>query len=167
MGACGYDLRIFFDKNGKVEFRHGLCRYSADCLYELLDYARDNNIIVRILFELRGYNKRFTKNVDELKSKFVLFCKEIEERYPEIRFYGGRCSGDWELLYTFKNEPIINLVDLYSSMTSLFVLKKKWLSVIDDWCPYIYAKLMNVENICEYSGFDDDCYVSIDVIDIQ
>lgn len=52
-------------------------------------------------------------------------------------------------------------------MTSLFVLKKKWLSVIDDWCPYIYAKLMNVQNICEYSGFDDDCYVSIDFIDIQ
>ena len=167
LGAQGFDLRIFWDKEGNIEFRHGVYRYPADNLYEVLDYARDNGIIVRILFELRGYNERFIENVSELKERFVEFCSEIEKEYPTIQFYGGVSTGSWEQLYKFRNEPQINEISLYSSVTSLFVIKNKWLKILDDWCPFIYAKLMNKQNIEEFASADDKTYLVIDFIDIQ
>lgn len=167
LGAQGFDLRIFWDNDGNIEFRHGIYRYPADNLYDVLDYARDNDIIVRILFELRDYNEKYIKNVEELKVKFIQFCSDIEDKYPTIRFYGGRITGTWEQIYKFSNEPKMTEVSLYSSVTSLFDSKKKWLKVIDDWCPYFYAKWMNKRNIEEYKDKDDTWYVSIDFIDIQ
>ena len=162
LGAQGFDLRIFWDKEGNIEYR-----YPADNLYEVLDYARDNGIIVRILFELRGYNERFIENVSELKERFVEFCSEIEREYPTIQFYGGVSTGSWEQLYKFRNEPQINEISLYSSVTSLFVIKNKWLKILDDWCPFIYAKLMNKQNIEEFASTDDKTYLVVDFIDIQ
>lgn len=167
LGAKGFDLRIFWDKEGNIEFRHGLYRYPADNLYEVLDYARDNGIIVRVLFELRDYNEKFVKNAEELKRKFMQFCSDIERKYPTIQFYGGNATGSWEQVYKFHNEPKMNEIGLYSSVTSLFVIKKKWLKVIDDWCPYLYAKWMNRQNIEEYKSKDDSWYVSVDFIEMQ
>lgn len=167
LGAEGFDLRIFWDNDGNIEYRHGIYRYSADNLYEVLDYARDNNIIVRVLFELRSYNEKFIKNVELLKRKFMQFCADIEREYPTIQFYGGVATGSCEQLYKFHNEPQINEIGMYSSVTSLFVVKKDWLKIIDDWCPFLYAKLMNKQNIEEYMVNDDNTYLVLDFIDIQ
>lgn len=167
LGAEGYDLRIFWDKKGNIEYRHGLYRYPADNLYDVLDYARDNNIIVRILFELRFYNQDKIKNVGELKDRFTKFCIDIEKKYPTIKFYGGQCTDSGERLYRFKNEPKMNLLDLYSSQTSLFTVKKNWLTNLDDWFPKLYAKLMNKQNIEEHKSKDDTWYASMDFIEIQ
>ena len=165
LGAIGFDLRIFWDKNGNLEFRHGIVSYPADNIWEVLDFIRDHNLYVRILFELRSYNKKHIKNIDELKDKFREFCKEIEDKYPTVKFYGGCATCDWEQLYVFKNDEHIPEIGLYSSNTSLFKSSNKLLSVIDDLCPWIYAKLMNRKNMKKYK--DSEQYISVDFINIQ
>ena len=165
LGAIGFDLRLFWDKNGNLEFRHGIVSYPADNIWEVLDFIRDHNLYVRILFELRSYNKKHIKNIDELKNKFREFCKEIEDKYPTVKFYGGCATCDWEQLYNFKNDEHMPELGLYSSNTSLFKSSNKLLSVIDDLCPWIYAKLMNRKNMKKYK--DSEQYISVDFINIQ
>lgn len=165
LGAVGFDLRLFWDKKGNLEFRHGIVSYPADNIWEVLDFIRYHNLYVRILFELRSYNKKHIKNIDELKNKFREFCKEIEDKYPTVKFYGGCATCDWEQLYVFKNDEHIPEIGLYSSNTSLFKSPNKILSVIDDLCPWIYAKLMNRKNMEKYK--DSEQYISIDFINIQ
>ena len=165
LGAICFDLRLFWDKDGNFEFIHGIVSYPADNICEVLDFIRDHNLYVRILFELRSYNKKHIKNIDELKDKFREFCKEIEDKYPTVKFYGGCATCDWEQLYVFKNDEHIPEIGLYSSNTSLFKSSNKFLSVIDDLCPWIYAKLMNRKNMKKYK--DSEQYISIDFINIQ
>ena len=165
LGAIGFDLRLFWDKKGNLEFRHGIVSYPADNIWEVLDFIRDHNLYVRILFELRSYNKKHIKNIDELKDKFREFCKEIEDKYPTVKFYGGCATCDWEQLYVFKNDEHIPEIGLYSSNTSLFKSSNNFLRIIDDLCPWIYAKLMNRKNIEKYK--DSEQYISVDFINIQ
>ena len=134
-------------------------------IWEVLDFIRDHDLYVRILFELRSYNKKHIKNIDELKDKFREFCKEIEDKYPTVKFYGGCATCDWEQLYNFKNDEHMPELGLYSSNTSLFKSSNKLLSVIDDLCPWIYAKLMNRKNMEKYK--DSEQYISVDFINIQ
>ena len=165
LGAVGFDLRLFWDKNGNLEFRHGIVSYPADNIWEVLDFIRDHDLYVRVLFELRSYNRKHVKNVETLKTKFKDFCKEIEDKYPTVKFYGGCATCDWEQLYNFKNDEHMPELGLYSSNTSLFKSSNKFLRIIDDLCPWIYAKLMNRKNMKKYK--DSEQYISIDFIDIQ
>ena len=165
LGAKGFDLRLFWDKNGKLEYRHGIVSYNADDIYEILDYANENDIYVRVILEVRTYNAKNIKNLDKIKQKFKDFCCHIESKYPNIKFYGGNTLDDWEILYEFKNKPNIKEIGLYSSITSLFNSENKFLKVIDDLCPWIYAKLNNKKNIDIYK--DTDYTLAIDFINIQ
>lgn len=139
------DLRIFYDKNQNLEFRHGICRYSADNFDEILQYCDDNKMYVRFLFEYR----KTTENRDDIElliSKFTVLCKEVEEKYPNVKFYGGFITETGVVLYDFKNE--VNEIGFYSSVTSLFGDDdKSWIRYIDDWCPWLYAKLNNKKNM--------------------
>ena len=84
--AKGFDLRLFWDKDGKLEFRHGIVSYNADDIDEILKYASDNSIYVRIMLEIRDYNVNKIDNLDELKQKFIDFCTQIEAKYHSINF---------------------------------------------------------------------------------
>ena len=165
LGAVGFDLRLFWDKNGNLEFRHGIVSYPADNIWEVLDFIRDHDLYVRVLFELRSYNRKHVKNVETLKTKFKDFCKEIEDKYPTVKFYGGCATCDWEQLYNFKNDEHMPELGLYSSNTSLFKSSNKFFRIIDDLCPWIYAKLMNRKNMKKYK--DSEQYISVDFINIQ
>lgn len=170
LGAVGYDLRLFWDYDGKLEYRHGFLRFSADNIDEVLSYAESNNIIVRVLLEVRSYNKPLISNIDELRSRFKAYCSEIEEKYPSILFFGGQESGSGEKLYTFKND-IGNLAieELHSSVTSLFKSHNKFLRMIDDLFPIIYSLIKNEKNIRAYQNNKDkeNTYLYVDYIEIQ
>ena len=159
LGARGFDLRLFWDEKGELEFRHGILSYNADEIYNVLDFAQDNGVIVRVLLELREFTKGNEQRNNDLKNKFKEFCTELEKKYPSIKFKGG---ADLE-----------NEISMYSSTTSLFGgkdsvwFRKLWLRMLDDWCPWLYAKLRNKKNIKEYSDMDDNCYLVVDFIDIQ
>ena len=165
LGAKGFDLRLFWDKEGKLEFRHGIVSYNADDFDEILEYANENGIYLRIMLEIRDYNIKHIKNLDEIKQKFINLCSQIEAKYPNIKFYGGKTLNDWETIYEFNNKPNIKEISLYSSVTSLFNSKSKFLKIIDDLCPWIYAKLNNKKNINNYK--DNDCTLVVDFINIQ
>ena len=165
LGAKGFDLRLFWDKHGKLEFRHGIVSYNADDIDEILEYANENKIYVRIILEIRDYNAKHIENLDEIKQKFIDFCSQIETKYTNIKFYGGNTLNNWETIYEFKNKYNIKEVPLYSSVTSLFNSKSKFLRIIDDLCPWIYAKLNNKKNINVYK--DSDCMLVVDFINIQ
>lgn len=165
LGAKGFDLRLFWDKNGKLEFRHGIVSYNADDIDEILEYANENGIYVRIMFEIRDYNAKHIENLDALKQKFKDFCSQIEAKYTNIKFYGGNALNNWETVYEFKNKYDIKEVPLYSSVTSLFNSKNKFLKIIDDLCPWIYAKLKNKKNINAHK--DKNCMLVVDFINIK
>lgn len=166
LGAKGFDLRVFWDKEGKLEFRHGIVSYNADDIDEILEYANENGIYVRVLLEVREYNAKHIKNLDEIKQKFIDFCSQIETKYPNIKFYGGNpVINGCKTIYEFKNKPNIKEVPLYSSITSLFNSNSKFLRIIDDLCPWIYARLKNKKNINTYK--DSDCTLILDFINIQ
>ena len=156
---------MFWDKDGKLEFRHGIVSYNADDIDEILEYANEHEIYLRIMLEIRDYNVNKIKNLDELKQKFIDFCRQIEAKYPNIKFYGGKTINNWETIYEFKNKPDIKEVSLYSSVTSLFNSNNKFLRIIDDLCPWIYARLRNKKNINAYK--DSDCTLVVDFINIQ
>ena len=117
------------------------------------------------MLEIRDYNVNKIDNLDELKQKFIDFCTQIEIKYPSIKFYGGKTVNDWKTIYEFKNKPDIKEISLYSSVTSLFNSKNKFLRIIDDLCPWIYARLRNKKNINAYK--DSDCTLVVDFINIQ
>lgn len=170
LGAVGYDIRLYWDSRGNLEYRHGLLRFSAENIDEVLSYAQEHNIIVRVLLEIRSYNKRFIRKADEIREKFKAYCNEIEEKYPSIRFFGGQETSNGELLYDFKNKPNgIKVDELHSSVTSLFKSDNKLLRMIDDIFPIIYAKLFNKKNISAYveNNVDDKTYLYLDFIEIQ
>ena len=170
LGAVGYDLRLFWGDDGKLEYRHGFLRFSADNIDEVLSYAESNNIIVRVLLEVRSYNKGLIGNIDELRSRFKAYCSEIEEKYPSILFFGGQESGSGEKLYTFKNDMgNLAIEELHSSVTSLFKSHNKFLRMIDDLFPIIYSLIKNEKNIRAYQNNKDkeNTYLYVDYIEIQ
>jgi hypothetical protein len=170
LGAVGYDLRLFWDSDGKLEYRHGFLRFPADNIDEVLSYAESNNIIVRVLLEVRSYNKGLIGNMDELRSRFKAYCSEIEEKYPSILFFGGQESGSGEKLYTFKSDTgDLAIEELHSSVTSLFKSNNKFLRMIDDLFPIIYSLIKNEKNIRAYQNNKDkeNTYLYVDYIEVQ
>lgn len=170
LGAVGYDLRLFWDSDGQLEYRHGFLRFSADNIDEVLSYAESNNIIVRVLLEVRSYNKGLIGNIDELRSRFKAYCSEIEEKYPSILFFGGQESGSGEKLYTFKSDTgDLAIEELHSSVTSLFKRNNKFLRMIDDLFPIIYSLIKNEKNIRAYQNNKDkeNTYLYVDYIEVQ
>lgn len=170
LGADGYDLRLFWDDDGKLEYRHGFLRFPADNIDEVLSYAESNNIIVRVLLEVRSYNKVLIGNIDELRSRFKAYCSEIEEKYPSILFFGGQESGSGEKLYTFKSDTgDLAIEELHSSVTSLFKSNNKFLRMIDDLFPIIYSLIKNEKNIRAYQNNKDkeNTYLYVDYVEVQ
>lgn len=170
LGAVGYDLRLFWGDDGKLEYRHGFLRFSADNIDEVLSYAESNNIIVRVLLEVRSYNKGLIGNIDELRSRFKAYCSEIEEKYPSILFFGGQESGSGEKLYTFNSDTgDLAIEELHSSVTSLFKSHNKFLRMIDDLFPIIYSLIKNEKNIRAYQNNKDkeNTYLYVDYIEVQ
>lgn len=170
LGAVGYDLRLFWGDDGKLEYRHGFLRFPADNIDEVLSYAESNNIIVRVLLEVRSYNKPLISNIDELRSRFKAYCSEIEEKYPSILFFGGQESGSGEKLYTFKNDTgNLAIEELHSSVTSLFKSHNKFLRMIDDLFPIIYSLIKNEKNIRAYQSNKDkeNTYLYVDYVEVQ
>jgi len=128
-----FDLRLNFDKKGNLFISHGGVRYD----YTLEDLMNDLSFLnnrtdkcyLRLLYDVRT-KKGYT---DVGRQKFVEYCKMFEEKFPNLLFWCGRCVYNWNVEYKFKNTP--SCEEKYSSVCPPYK--------IDDWFPYIYAKLKN------------------------
>lgn len=163
-GARYFDFRIRFDSKGPkndIIVAHGLMEYklSGAKLYEILDYlnrkawSTPKQIHVRMLYEMSsGY---LGGDHDAGEDSFIEYCKYIQTKFKSINFCGGQRKYDWAQLVKLGTHPMS--IDLYSSRT--------W-TILDDWCPWIYAKLMNKKNYKKYKGMEPkDGFMLMDFID--
>lgn len=150
-----FDLRIKI-KNGQAIFAHGSMDYKQP-IEPILNYLNNKasnceEVYVRILSE----NKP-----EEYENEFISWCQDAEQKYPNLRFFGGRNKYTWKQIYKFKS-PEPTYLDKYSSYN-----KEKGKitgTYLDDWFPWIYAKFHNKKNI--KVGTDRD-YLLIDFVNIR
>ena len=151
-GVRCFDLRVKIKKNGEVVVAHGELAYkiTRDELMKHLKFINDKECIVRVFHEVR----RSGQYTEDAVSRFKEFCSELEVRFPKIKFYGGRNLYNWGIDYKFEYNPSED--SIYSS-----VMNPKW---IDDWFPWIYAKLNNRKILA--NGTDKDI-LAIDFVNIR
>ena len=157
-GVRCFDLRIRFTEEGRLEVAHGLMVYDVsrddlDCDLEWLNQHSD--CYVRVLHEVRT-EKQYSKISTH---QFVYFCRDAVANYQNIEFWCGRNLYDWTYDYCFgRPEPVCE--ERYSS-----VCPPKWL---DDWWPWLYARLNNKWNIKEVETMDPrPDILLIDYVNIQ
>ena len=103
---------------------------------------------------------------------FVDFCKDVEETYENVKFFGGRRKYDWAMMYIFKTEDV-PLRDRYSSTTRFIgnkdesTLWNKFLNIMDDWFPWAYAKTHNHVNYLEYMLDDTNEVFFFDFVNMR
>lgn len=168
-GARVFDVRLWYDDTMNVEIRHGRIAYdhSYKTLHKMLEFLdKKGDCYVRILCEEDSFAKHNLLAVDK-EYEFVEDCEFYENKYKNIKFFGGNRKYDWKVLYNFKNKDIPTLIDKYSSTTSLFKNNNNFLRIIDDLCPILYAKLKNHTNIEKHKQSGSKDYLFIDFINIQ
>lgn len=152
-GVRCFDLRVKFDKDGKLSVAHGSMVYDIDKEGLLKDLQFINNrtitCYVRVLHEVRNKRAYNEKSINYFKE----FCNEIVEAYPNIKFWCGRNLYNWSIDYEFSEHPTCE--EKYSSVCPP--------KIIDDWFPFIYAKLNNSK--IKNKGTDKDILL-IDYVDI-
>lgn len=158
-GAKLFDMRLRFEKD-KWYVSHGSMLFT-EIPYDDLEFLSGKGVMVRVLLE---YNKE-PKDSSIIEGKFYSICQSLQRQYPLIKFFGGNCKYKWSrIIYDFQNgKP--QLIDEYSSMTSWFKSKNKFLRIIDDWIPWLYAKFHNKKNIKKYQN--EDKYLFLDFVNIQ
>ena len=146
-----FDLRLRFNENGDPIIVHGLTEYKIDNIDKDLQWLNDKkDVIVRVLLDTRT-KKQYS---EFQRTSFVNYCNYIQSTYKNIIFCIGRNLYNWNVDYDFGTS--VSIEELYSSVTSP--------KYIDDWWPWIYAKLHNKKNITK--GTDKDVLL-IDFVNIQ
>ena len=160
LGARLFDLRLRLCKE-QWWAAHGPCIFNVNYHKDLTWLNCQKNVYVRILLE---YNSE-PKNADSIIEDFQEECHNLVIQYPNIKFFGGLCKWDWRLAYRFITHPPIFL-DSYSSTTSLFDSDNTFLKIIDDWWPWLYARLNNQKNYNKFIENNNDEYLMVDFINI-
>lgn len=151
-GVRCFDLRIRF-VDGMLDVRHGIVAYNSPYanLRRSLEYLNDKkDVYVRVLNEARTKEQHDDYSIE----KFRCQCKLWEMAFPNIKFWCGRNLYDWHKDYEFENYP--SCEEKYCS-----VCKPR---IIDDWWPWLYARLHNKKILRE--GTSEDILL-IDFVDIR
>lgn len=152
-GVRCFDLRVRFNKDDGLIVAHGIIEYNINWLDVMswLHYLDDKgDCFVRVLHEARN-KKDYTAYS---KKQFISFCSDIVCEFKNVTFWCGRNLYNWEIDYTFNEEP--SCEELYSSVRTP--------KLLDDWFPWIYAKLNNRKNLKK--GVEKDILL-IDYVNIQ
>lgn len=156
-GVQCFDLRLRFNKNNELQVCHNFIIYNitVEELYEDLKWLNSNSsesyrIYVRVLLDVR----KESLLTYEMRMSFARYCNFMEERFSNLKFWCGRNLVDWETEYKFKIREL-TVDDKYASVA----LPK----IIDDWWPWLYAKLHNRK--VKAKGTDKDVLL-IDFVNI-
>jgi len=158
-GVRLFDLRLRWDDCLGWVVAHGFVKFKTDWKRDLEYLNNRKDCYVRVILE---YNRPIRKDSD-ITANFSDMCRYLEIIYPNIKFFGGNRKWDWRAVYDFTT-PNVSLLDRYSSTTSLFNSELKLLRVIDDWWPWLYARLRNKKNIEEYKKNNSGQWLFIDYI---
>ena len=148
-----FDLRVRFDENQTPIIAHGLIEYDispAQLTSDLMWLDSKKDVCVRVLLEVRTESAYTENNINAFKK----FCASLETYYQNIKFWCGRNLYNWNVDYKFNYEPTCE--EKYSSVCPP--------KIIDDWFPWMFAKLHNHDILEE--GTDKDILM-IDFVNIQ
>lgn len=153
LGVRYFDIRVRYDKKtDSFVPAHGPITFDCSIDEALLEID-DIFGHARVVLEQNAPKK----NQEEIDNKFIDFCKEIDGRYPHIKFQYGVRKYDWKRLYTFfiEDKDILDIANKYSSTTGLFWKKTgTFIDKIDDLWPWLYAKLHNKDVFVELINED-------------
>lgn len=128
-----FDFRVRQGKDGQWYFAHGQSLFFKPGIniYTVCEYLNNKpDVVVRLVLEELKRNP--------IKEKlFVELCKELREMFTDITFVGFNTKADWSSLYSYEGQPKISCYEACSSTTG---------NILDDWCPYLYAKKYNKDN---------------------
>lgn len=145
-----FDLRVFFDRNHNPYIRHGLMDYGYRGVEQNLSFlnSRKTTVYVRVILESgrREYN-------GSAGDMFCIYCKYLEDRYPNLKFLEGVRKFDWKRLYDFGNACPPMEAD-FSSVKG---------SKIDDLWPGLYARKHNRKAIRNCKAK----YLMLDFVEVQ
>lgn len=153
-GVRMFDLRIRFDEDGSPIICHGLMEYKYDItdLYSDLNWLdSQEDVTIRYLLELRG---NYCNTEEWQREQFIKFYENAKFLYRKLNWAEGRDLPDFDRLIF--DIPEVNIVEKYSSVCPP--------KIIDDWWPWLYAKLHNKKNKEKYKN--DNCYLLIDYVNI-
>lgn len=142
LGVRCFDLRIRFEKRKPI-IAHGIIEYNItekDLLESLTYLNMKGDTCVRILHEVRTKKQYTNESVDN----FVDYVQKLEGRFANIKFWCGKNLYNWENDYNFWYNP--SCEEKYSSVCPP--------KILDDWWPWLYARLNNKKIIKE--GTDKD-----------
>lgn len=152
-GVRLFDIRISYDKDNNLEFRHGSMAFKGD-VYKILDWINCQKESSKIRIILEESKSSITKE--------TLFIRDItyfREHFKNLTFYEGRRKFDWKKIADL---PDLEVVQLVSSMQG---------NKIDDIWPWLYAKINNKKNLKFYSEnykyIVDHTPILLDFIEIQ
>lgn len=140
LGARYIDIRVSKCEDG-IEYNHTVFKYDGSNFYEVMDYARECDILIRITLE-RG------DTFDDV-FWFRQLCRQLEDRGNRLCGGCARQIG-WNVIYECK-EQMPKVVEAYSSQTAWWSKRYPWL---DDWCPWLYAKFHNAKIRKQYENTD-------------
>lgn len=154
MGVRCFDLRVRFNQYGLGIVAHGVVEYcyTASKIYEDLAWLNERgDCCVRVIHEIRSAKQYKSRDIHRFRN----FCSTIEHDYRYIHFWCGRNLFCWGYDYHFSGaEPTCE--ERYASVSSP--------RLIDDWWPWLYARLHNRKILRE--GTDKEILL-IDYIDIK
>lgn len=151
LGARMFDIRVSYDKNGKIELRHGLITYDGD-ICSILKYLNsrkksDGQIYVRLILEINN-SKEALRQIP----LFLQHCEKFEAKYKKLLFFCARSKYNWKQLYKFKTDDI-DIVQKVSSMDD---------NKLNDIWPWLYAKKNNTKS---FRNRDNDKWLLLDFIE--
>jgi hypothetical protein len=155
-GVRCFDLRIRMNRRelNHPIICHGYAEYDISRA-EIMEYLSMINgfgdCYVRVIQEVRT-KKQYDETVWDMD--FSNFCKEIEKKFPNIKFWCGRSLYGWVEEYVFQNNP--SCEEKYSSVCKP--------DLIDDWWPWLFAKRNNKKILKQ--GTDKDILL-IDFVNIR
>ena len=142
-GVRCFDLRIRAGKDGSPIVAHGMVEYDITD-GRIMDYLafmdHRGDCCVRLVHEVRTRRQYTMYRV----YKFKLFCDRVTRLFPNVRFWCGRNLYNWQVDYDFGDDPTCE--EAYSSVKKPVLL--------DDWFPYLYARMRN-RNVIK-KGTDKD-----------
>lgn len=131
-GVRCFDLRLRPRADGSCCLAHGLVEYNSYMLKGDLSYLNARgDVMVRVMHETHRHGKQCT---DAERNLFRDRCRELQQQYPNIRFFGGYDVRSWLRVFDFgTQEP---------SQDGCYASNQKP-KIIDDWWPWWYAKRNN------------------------
>lgn len=143
LGVRCFDLRVRFNKKGELLVCHGFIKYNIDKegLYSDLEWLSDKkDVYIRLLHEARNKKQYNSLSI----KKFREFCKDVLNKFPNIKFWNGINLYNWTYDFAFYHNP--SCEEKYSSVCDP--------RLIDDWYPRLFAKVNNKEIVKK--GTDKD-----------